>query len=102
MDNKCVKMSELIAWTKKNLHKTWYHGKGGGFDSLDTDSKHSPVVKYLRPILDTRDMKIFRIEWEGFGTQVVDFRDDDIPIGETILDKLTKQIQKNSGDRGSA
>lgn len=74
-------------WLKKNLRYTWLIGEQGGF--WNVDKGHRALIKYFYPKLDTRDMKIFRIDTnpERFS---VDFRDE----GEgTILDALDRKIK---------
>jgi len=85
--DKEVTIEEFAKWASNNKNYTWYHGKGGGFDFGGTNC---PFIKYMRPALDTRDMKVYRIECDR-KEYTTDFRDE----GEgTILDILSAKLEK--------
>lgn len=98
-----VTPSEFFKWLKNHTHKTWFMGKEGGFMGKEGAS---PVMKYIHPIIDTRDMKIFHISFDNRKLDV-DFRDsdsgkdDEDDTGESILDLINKKIEKNLVDDNS-
>ena len=49
------------------------HRFGGLSGTFIEPCKH---VKYIRPQIDMRDKKVFRIEFNGFVDKVFDFRDE--------------------------
>lgn len=54
-----VKLSELALWIETNLHRTWHFSQWA-------KPGHLRQIKYLKPNIDTRDMKVWRIEIDGF------------------------------------
>lgn len=84
-----VLLSELHNWLKENSELTWHHGSElygkGGFGQ-----KTCPVIKYIHPHLDTRDMKIYHLTTSGVGNYCVDFREE---FDGTILDLLKYKIE---------
>jgi hypothetical protein len=52
--------------------------------SLEKGSHH---IKYVRPHIDTRDWKIFRIAFATFSTEetIFDFRDSTDPMNDRIM-----------------
>lgn len=84
-----ITIKELADWIKKNKHVTWHISTFG--KSSDKPGQHRG--KYITFRLDTRDMKIFRLELEGMGDSiVVDFRDG----GEgNILDELDRRLTED-------
>jgi len=67
---KTITPKQLMEWVKTNEHRTWSLRKGWG-----TGGTHE--VKYLRFHLDTRDMKIYRIDVDGLGMEeAADFREE--------------------------
>jgi hypothetical protein len=67
---KTITPKEFVEWVKNNEHRTWSFRKGWG-----QGGTHE--IKYLRFHLDTRDMKIYRVEMNGLGMEeVADFRED--------------------------
>ena len=86
-----VTPKQFNEWLKNNLKYTWYHGKEGSFFNLGNGG--SAIFKYFYPKLDTRDMKIFRIDYSGgLPDGYVDFRD--CKKGETILDLLDQRLKE--------
>jgi hypothetical protein len=85
-----VTLQQLTDWVKKNTCKTWFTGHEdlgnecfmeGGFAGKPG---HTPLIKYIEPAFDCRDMKVFRIKFRGAMPEtVVDFRDE---FDGTILD----------------
>jgi hypothetical protein len=85
---KSVTIKEFSDWVDKNKHYTWLIGKDGGFNP---DNKGGPLMKYIHPVIDTRDMSIYRITFDREELNV-DFRDED--EGESVLDVLDNKIKK--------
>lgn len=87
-----ISLEELTAWIKKNPHITW-NFESGGFNPENRNKPGRMRGKYIRFNLDTRDMKIFRLELDGSGDDiVVDFRDE----GEgTLLDELDRILAED-------
>ena len=95
-----VSLKEFAEWMKNNVKYTW-NLKKGGFSSFNSGG--SPLIKYIFPKIDTRDMKVFRIDIERHNL-TVDFRDEDDELkkGATILDlldlKIKRILQEKTGD----
>lgn len=86
-----VSLGELHNWLKENSHLTWCLNKNygpGAFGSSHEEA--SPIIKYIYPYFDTRDMHIYHINTEGFGKYAVDFREE---FDGTILDLLLYKIK---------
>ena len=79
-----VTPKEFFTWLQANEHKTWSHGKNGGFSSKEGSS---PIFKYFRLNLDTRDMRIFNIETDSMHTST-DYRDEAPEGAKNLLDML--------------
>ncbi len=92
MSDGSVTPKQFNEWLKNNIKYTWYHGKEGGFCPKNGGS---PIFKYFYPKLDTRDMKIFRIDYSGSCPDgYVDFRDCE--KDETVLNLLEKKLKELS------
>lgn len=76
-------LDEVNQWIKRNTLRTWSFPNFGKENS-------TLEIKYFRFNLDTRDMKIFRIEIDGFADKVADFRED---FDGTILELLESKLE---------
>lgn len=73
---KPVTLRQFGEWLKNNVSKTWFTGyeigeedqklkfnfEDGGFASKPG---HTPLIKYIHPVVDCRDMKVFLIKFRG-------------------------------------
>jgi hypothetical protein len=83
---KPVTPKQFNEWLKNNIRFTWFHGEGGGYRQGGV-----PFIKYFYPKLDTRDMKIFRIDCHP-ERYTVDFRD----VGRgNLLDELDRRLEED-------
>jgi len=84
-----VTLKQLSDWIEKNKHRTWNHDYHFG---PEKKGETTFEMKYIRFNLDTRDMRIFAIQTDGFGELKVDFREDDKDW--TILDLLEFKLDQ--------
>lgn len=83
-----VTLDELKTYIDSNPHITWGAGSWGSEAFSKPGSKR---MKYLYFCLDTRDMKIFRLEVRGMGENIeLDFRDEGDESLIEALDKILK------------
>lgn len=86
-----VTLDELKKWLKKNAHRTW------AFDNFHPDKKDRTLqIKYLTFSLDTRDMRVWVVGFEGLGNREVAkaIRDTNDNDGKTILDELDEKLKE--------
>lgn len=90
-----VTIKQFIQWLQRNTKKTWYVGgdlSKGGFGG---GVGHTPLIKYIIPHIDTRDMEIFSIDVSGsfpeskMNVNVAGSPDD---FNGTILDLLESKF----------
>lgn len=68
---KPVTMKQLGQWIKKNINKTWFTGhtdlgwEGLGEGGFSGKPGATPLIKYITPVFDCRDMKVFSITFRG-------------------------------------
>lgn len=86
-----ITLSDLQRWLEKNKHRVWAWEDPAFWDI--PEKKKTLEIKYMSFRLDTRDMKIFRIDTDGAGPDhCVDIRDD--KIDWSLLDLLESKLKK--------
>lgn len=104
---KPVTLQQLTDWVAKNIDKTWFTGHSDmGFEGMNEGGFSgkpgaTPLIKYISPVFDCRDMKVFRIEFRGSMEEtVVDFRDEfDGDILELFESKFPEEFGKKARNK---
>jgi len=104
---KSVTLKEFGEWLKKNVDKTWFTGyeKGEEDAEIKFDFSHggfsgkpgaTPLIKYIHPIIDCRDMKVWSIKFRGSmeETNVSTHDEFDGTILELFESKFPKEFKK--------
>lgn len=84
-----VTMAQLTEWVEKNKHRTWNIPRS--FKKEDGYKQRTFEIKYIDFVLDTRDMKVFRLSTRSFANLECDFRED---FNGTILDLLEHKLKE--------
>lgn len=84
--NGSVTIQQFNEWIVNNIKYTWNYGDSGFRNGA------LPIFKYFYPCLDTRDMRVFRIEYSGsIDDGCVDFQNCE--KNTTILDLLDNIVK---------